>query len=95
MLAILDDISLEERSVEIGPGDVLVLYTDGVTETMNGDWEEFGEQRLTVVIQDNAHREADAILWAIVDAVNEFSDGAEQSDDFTLVVVKRLETPVA
>lgn len=89
VLAILDDISLEQQSVEIGQGDVLVLYTDGVTETMNANWEEFGEQRLTAVIHDSAHRDANEILWAIVEAVNEFSDGAEQSDDFTLVVVKR------
>jgi sigma-B regulation protein RsbU (phosphoserine phosphatase) len=90
VLAVVDDISLEEKSVEISQGDVLAFYTDGVTETMNVDLQEFGAERLKTIIRATAHQDARFILWAIVDAVNEFSKGAEQSDDFTLYVVKRL-----
>jgi sigma-B regulation protein RsbU (phosphoserine phosphatase) len=89
VLAVLNDITLEQKSVEISQGDVLAFYTDGVTETMSVDLEEFGQERLTAVIEAQAHEDAKTILWAIVDAVNEFSAGAEQSDDFTLFVVKR------
>lgn len=89
VLAVLDDISLAQKTVKIGQGDVLAFYTDGVTESMNLDLEEFGEERLTAVIQEHAHKGAREILRAIVDAVNNFSTGAEQFDDFTLFVVKR------
>lgn len=89
VLAVVDDIALEQRSVEIGRGDVLVFYTDGVTESMNVTWEEFGEERLAAIIRANAQEDASTILQAIVDAVNAFSSGAEQFDDFTMFVVKR------
>jgi sigma-B regulation protein RsbU (phosphoserine phosphatase) len=89
ILAVLNDIALEQKMVDIGHGDVLAFYTDGVTETMNVNLEEFGEERLRAVLQAQADQDAKTILWAIVDAVNDFSTGAEQFDDFTLFVVKR------
>jgi sigma-B regulation protein RsbU (phosphoserine phosphatase) len=90
VLGVLDDISLEQKTIHVEPGDVLAFYTDGVTESMNGEWQEFGEQRLIGAIQASVQGDASSIMHQIVDEVNDFSKNVDQSDDFTLFVVKRL-----
>lgn len=90
VLCVLDEISLEKRHVKINFDDVIVFYTDGVTEAFNLDYEEFGEERLRDVIARNAGRSAAEILNAIVDAVEDFSGDQDQNDDLTLFVVKRM-----
>jgi serine phosphatase RsbU (regulator of sigma subunit) len=90
VLAVVDEIALEQRTIEIGRGDSIAFYTDGVTESMNVEWEEYGEDRLAAVLRATAKEGASTILDAIVEAVQAFSGGAEQFDDFTLFVVKRM-----
>lgn len=90
VLGVLDDITLEVKTVQIAAGDVLIFYTDGVTESMDGDWQEFGEERLMAAIHGSARESATTILNVIVADVNDFSRDIDQSDDFTLFVVKRL-----
>jgi serine phosphatase RsbU (regulator of sigma subunit) len=90
VLGILDDFLLEEREITIEPGDFVIFYTDGVTEAMTADYQEFGEERLRRTAVAHAGAGAEAILWSIVDAVNTFTVGTAQWDDFTLFVVKRL-----
>jgi sigma-B regulation protein RsbU (phosphoserine phosphatase) len=75
------------REVTLEPGDVLVVYTDGVTEAANADGEEFGEERLLEVVQAHRLVSVGALLKAISAEVQRFSYG-EQTDDLTLVVVK-------
>ncbi|MEW6231279.1 MAG: GAF domain-containing SpoIIE family protein phosphatase [Chloroflexota bacterium] len=88
-LGIIEDVVLEERRVRLKPGDVLVLYTDGVTEAWN-NWDEcFGRERLTQVLRDHHSLAAGDLIQRINDAVAAFVSGAPQSDDATLVVVKR------
>ena len=78
----------DEARVTLQPDDVLVLYTDGVTESMNvEETEEFGEERLINCIKENRERSADEIKNAITDAVNDFSKDI-QYDDITLIVIK-------
>jgi len=69
------------------PGDTLVLYTDGVTESFNEVGDEFGEQRLTEVLQRYRELPARAVVASIVDEVQRFSP-QEQHDDITLIVAK-------
>jgi serine phosphatase RsbU (regulator of sigma subunit) len=90
LLCVLDDISLEERSVDVARGDVLVFYTDGVVEAMNSKDEEFDLARLQQVVKANARGSAAHILDAIVEAIGEFCECVEHTDDITLVVAKRL-----
>jgi sigma-B regulation protein RsbU (phosphoserine phosphatase) len=90
ILCILDDISLNENSIEVANGDVLVFYTDGVTEAINAQFEEFGDARLREVVATNASGTATQILNAIVRAVDNFAGDTDQADDFTLYIVKRL-----
>ena len=89
VLGILEDIELEEREIDVAPGDVLVFYTDGVTEAMNTDGQQFGRERLRAAVAGNPGASAQQILSAVVDAVKAFAGHAPQSDDRTLFVVKR------
>ena len=68
--------------------DLLVAYTDGLTESVNPDGEEFGEQRLRDALIACAHMAADEVRDQIVRRVREWSAGAAQHDDLTFVVLK-------
>lgn len=83
--------NVEEPQVRIGLacGDVLVMYTDGVTDALDKDEEEFGASRLTEAVQDHAEKSAQEITDEILRAVQEFTAGTPQFDDLTLLVVKR------
>lgn len=70
-------------------GDILVLYTDGITEAINADEEEFGEERLEELVIAHATRPADDIADLILDAVTAFAGEQNLFDDATLVVLKR------
>jgi sigma-B regulation protein RsbU (phosphoserine phosphatase) len=88
-LGVIMDVQLSEHVIQIEPGDVLALYTDGVTEALNIDGEEFGVERLEHVIQAQADHTAEEIVAAIETAVDEFVGNEPPFDDFTLVVLKR------
>ncbi|NJL95595.1 MAG: PP2C family protein-serine/threonine phosphatase [Anaerolineae bacterium] len=89
VIGAVNEITLEEREVQIEPGDLLVFTTDGVTESKNVVGEMFGEERLRAVVEANMRGSADAMLRAIVEAVRAFVGEAPLDDDFTLYVVKR------
>lgn len=80
--------TIEEKTLPIEPEDVFVFYTDGISESMNKNGEQFGEERLQQVISLNAHHSAQAILDRITEETNKFAGNATQHDDFTMVVVK-------
>jgi serine phosphatase RsbU (regulator of sigma subunit) len=77
----------ETRCVQLKPGDLLVIFTDGVTDATGPDGEEFGDDRLVDVISQHHDRSARALLQEIVDDVKAFG-GPEQFDDLTLIVAK-------
>ena len=79
------DCSIEER--KLFPGDTLVLYTDGVTESFNEAGEEFGEQRLIEALRGHADESCQDLLASIVDEIRRFSPRV-QHDDVTLIVAK-------
>lgn len=70
-------------------GDVLVIYSDGITESANANYEEFGEKKLIKIIRKNMQRTPKEITYAILDEVIKFSKEGKYSDDKTLVVIKR------
>jgi serine phosphatase RsbU (regulator of sigma subunit) len=90
LLAALPGIELEEREIEVAPGDCLVFYTDGVTEAMDPDRQFFGQERLREVVATQADASAGQVLNAVVEAVKAFTRGSPAADDLTLFVVKRL-----
>jgi sigma-B regulation protein RsbU (phosphoserine phosphatase) len=89
-LGVIPDVTLSEHAIQLEPGDVLALYTDGVTEAFNVGGEEFGVERLEQVMQATAERSAEEIVAAIEAAVDEFVGNEPPFDDFTLVVLKRV-----
>ncbi|MBP1929997.1 PAS domain S-box-containing protein [Methanolinea mesophila] len=76
------------RTIEIGTGDVVVLYTDGITESINPGLEMFGDGRLKDLIRENARLSSTEILSKILASVEKFSRGEPQFDDITLMVIK-------
>jgi sigma-B regulation protein RsbU (phosphoserine phosphatase) len=89
VLGIVSDISLQESQVSIEPGDVLVLYTDGVTEPINANEEEFGMERLVEVLANNHHKPCSEIVSCIRTAVSSFAGDQPEFDDYTLMSLKR------
>ena len=79
----------EEATVQLNPGDVLVIYSDGVTESVNENDDEFGEAQLLEIIQKNLSRTAAGIRDRIDEALTRFVGKAKTVDDLTMVIVKR------
>ncbi len=88
-LGIMPNAQEPQAHIDLACGDVLVLYTDGVTDALNRDEEEFGASRLAETVQEYAEKTAQELTDEILRAVQEFSQGAPQFDDLTLMVVKR------
>ncbi|MBD3307460.1 SpoIIE family protein phosphatase [candidate division KSB3 bacterium] len=87
-LGVLDEIELEKKVLTLCQGDILVLYTDGVTESINPQHEEFGEDRLMQLIIDNHTLSAGDLIQKIKDVIMTFTEYEPQFDDFTLLLVK-------
>ena len=88
VLGVFPESDFEEEEVLLRSGDVLVAYTDGVTEAMNVQQEEFTEARLRAAIAESAHQSAREIMANISTRVAGWSKGAPQHDDITLMVLK-------
>ena len=90
ILGVTKDSVYEERALMIQPGEVIVLYTDGVTEVFDDHGVEFGMARLVEVIKANRSRSAHEIQEAIYSAVMSFCSPDHIFDDLTMVIIKRL-----
>ncbi len=90
VLGIIEDAQFETVRVTLHPQDVLFLYTDGVTEAMNAEKEQFTPARLSAVLGENRSLPPAGLLTAVATAVQEFVAGAPQSDDFTALGVRYL-----
>lgn len=88
-LGVLEEIMLSEAETTMAPGDVLVCYTDGVTEAIDDGEEQFGVERLRAIIAERHADDAEAIVRAISAAVSRHGSGRPPFDDVTLVVMKR------
>jgi sigma-B regulation protein RsbU (phosphoserine phosphatase) len=86
-LGLTDEMDLQSARMDLRPGDVLVLYTDGVTEAINDHEEEFGEQRLLSVIMENRTLPAAELLEKILDTISTFAGNRPQHDDITLLIL--------
>ena len=88
-LGILPFASYELGETRLGNSEALVIYSDGVNETVNRKDEEFGVERLTQTVKENLHKSAAGLRDRIEAALSTFADGADAPDDITLVIVKR------
>ncbi len=92
-LGIIPGFEYGQNSVTLNPGETIVLYTDGITEAMNNEGEQFGVERMREVFANSAPKDSSEATRTIFDAVNAFADGAAQSDDITCLTLCRSETP--
>ncbi len=92
LLGVVDKVQLDDHQIELQPGDMLILYTDGITEAVDEMYQEFGEVRLKRVINEslnnNPELEGDSLISIILDAVNQFTLEQPLFDDKTLFIVK-------
>ncbi|MBI1803769.1 MAG: SpoIIE family protein phosphatase [Ignavibacteriae bacterium] len=89
VLGIIDGYPFSEESISIEKGNVLVIYSDGIAEAINEREEQFGEERLAAVIKKHKHRSAQQLIDEIVAAAKAHAAEYPQSDDMTIVVMKR------
>ena len=87
-LGVMPNIELEEREISLREGDLVVLYTDGVTEAINDKEEQFGQQRLIQLIEEGSNLPAQELITRIQQGVAAFSAGQPQFDDITIMVLK-------
>ena len=88
-IGIFDDFEYTETTCQLAQGDTLLLYTDGVTEAINPQEEEFTETRLEQTLKKVAGQTCQQVIDTIKADVKTFANGAEQSDDITLLAIKR------
>jgi len=88
-LGLFEEWQTQVAEVTLSPGDTLVLYTDGVTEAVNENGEEFGESRLLDALMRQGPIPVPRLLQCVFDKVGQFSQG-EQQDDITLVIAQCL-----
>jgi phosphoserine phosphatase RsbU/P len=89
-LGVIPGATYEQAEISLSSGDVLVAYTDGVTEACNEQQEEFGETRLIQAVLNATPCPAHQIWQSVLGAVREWCAGAAQSDDITALVMKVL-----
>ena len=89
-LGVMPNMQFNAASVTLKPGDVIVTFTDGVTEAFSINGELFGEKRLETLLGTLVGKSAEEITEAVNAAVQQHAEGAEQSDDITTLVLKRL-----
>lgn len=87
-LGVMPDMPYAEKAATLRAGDTLFLYTDGISEAMDGEGREFGEGRIEETLRSAALLPVDSVLTAVTGAVTAFVAGAPQSDDITCLVVR-------
>jgi sigma-B regulation protein RsbU (phosphoserine phosphatase) len=88
-LGLFENADYELHDVDLTANDTVVMYTDGVTEAMNDQWEQFGTERLEAIVKQHSKIPSQELAKRIIEAVRQFTSGAAQSDDITLLILRR------
>ena len=89
LVGLFEEITWEERKIQINPGEVLILYTDGITEAQNNSGQFFGNERLSIILKESFSTLAESYRDAIFDRVQKFIGSAPRLDDITLIVIAK------
>jgi sigma-B regulation protein RsbU (phosphoserine phosphatase) len=89
-LGVLPDTPFEQCAVHLDAGDLLVLYTDGIVDAVNAQWQRFGMERLERILLEHSRRPAVDLMAALEGAIDGFTASTSQFDDIAVVIVKRL-----
>jgi len=87
VVGLVDDWTAGTGETLLGPGDLLAIYSDGLTEASDRSGEEFGEARLVRTIEANREREPRSLLDVVFDEIRRFNAGG-QADDQTMVIAR-------
>ena len=79
---------LEEQTISLQTGDVIVLYTDGITEAMDSESDLFGDARLQKLVEEHGHLDSGELRERILREIESFVGGADQHDDMTMILIK-------
>jgi sigma-B regulation protein RsbU (phosphoserine phosphatase) len=88
ILGLFELATFEEDTITVEPGDILVAFSDGVTEALSASGDEYGEDRLIACVDAAKGKSLQELLDAIFISVREFCTGAVQSDDVTALVLR-------
>ena len=91
VLGLFDSASYQSRTLHLYKGDILVVYSDGLTDAQNQQEEMFGEERLLKIIQQEAPSGSHALEQEFLKAIEDFTQGTPQNDDITFVVVEKCQ----
>ena len=80
--------AFQTKRIALKPGDKIILYTDGMTESMNTNNEEYGIKRLVAATKKNRRKPCEEMLKTIVSDFSDFTNGVKQADDETLVIIE-------
>ena len=89
-LGLWPELEYDQDTITLSPGDSVVLYSDGVTEAINVEGEQFGVERMQRIFVDEAPRDAEHAVQKIFDAMSEFAGDAPQFDDSTCLIIRRV-----
>jgi sigma-B regulation protein RsbU (phosphoserine phosphatase) len=89
VLGIMEDYPYEQETVTLRPGDLVLIFSDGVSEAMNSSGEQLGEGPIQAVLKKHHGGDPEGLKEALIAAVRTHAAGAPQADDITIVVVKR------
>ena len=91
ILGMFDFATYESRTLRLEKGDILVVYSDGLTDAQNQQEEMLGEARLLKIIRQEAPSGSQAIEQEFLQAIEEFTQGTQQTDDITFVIVEKCQ----
>ncbi len=89
MVGIVSGHNFQSDKIQLEPGDTIVMYTDGVNEACNTNFDEYGDDRMAQLLEKQAGRTCREMIDAQLEDVRQFSNGAEQSDDITIMALRR------
>lgn len=90
MVGLMNELSYEERSLELGPGNTILCYTDGVIDAMNGSGEQFSEARVKALLTRCGQLDANDLVAQVLEEINDFVGDTPQIDDITCLVMRHL-----
>lgn len=89
MVGVIDGFTFNKDKAQIGVGDTLVMYTDGVNEAFNTEFVEYGDDRMEKVLAELNGKSCREVIDGQLEDVRRYAEGAEQSDDITIMALKR------
>jgi sigma-B regulation protein RsbU (phosphoserine phosphatase) len=89
MVGAIEDWNYQSAKAQLGIGDTLVMYTDGVNEAFDSNFQEYGDERMQQLLQQQKGQDCRSIIEAQMNDVKAFAGEAPQSDDITIMALKR------